>query len=373
VIRHTHRAVSTVRRRTHLATRTIALAAILCCLNLSCGIQGQPLPPRIQSPQQIADLSVIQQGRALVLRFTLPELATDGERLTKPLEIQIFRTVTPPGAPAKAPEALAAPSAVLGPEEIRRLTVSGKITYSSMLTPQDYSNTLGDTYAFAVRGLTRGFRNRPLEGALSKVVSVELLDVSAAPENLRAHATEKAVEISWNAVEKSLAGRNLADLSGYRVFRSGSGKPGTFAMLAETSSPSYRDSDFEFDYSYSYKVRAVFKDGTTAAVSDDSQTAEITPHDVFPPAVPQEVTAIYTAGAVEIVWTPSPEPDLAGYNVLRRESGPTEVKVNKELIRTPVFRDRTAQAGKTYFYRVTAVDFAGNESAFSAEARVETH
>jgi hypothetical protein len=351
--------------------KIIALAAAIGCLNLSCGIQGPPLPPRIERPAQITDLSITQQGRAFVLRFTLPAVATDGERLTKPLEIQIFRTVTPPGAPAAAPEAAGAPAVTLGSVDLHKPSDGGKLEYSWKLSEQDYSGTLGETYAFAARGLTHGFRNRPLEGALSEIASAVLIDVSGPPENLKVHLTEKAVELDWSPAANTLSGKPLADFSGYRVYRSESGKPASFQSLAEVSSTTASDAGFTFDHAYYYKVPALFKKGTTEAVSDDSETVDITPHDVFPPAVPRDVTAIYTAGAVEIVWTPSAEPDLAGYNVFRRESGGTETRVNKEPVRTPVFRDQAAQAGHHYFYRVTTVDLTGNESGPSAEAEVD--
>src|SRR3989449_2048020 len=75
--------------------RTIAAGCAL--LLAACASQGPPRPPRIEKPERVTDLAVVQIGRALVLSFTPPALATDGERLSKPLEIQIFRSVTPPG------------------------------------------------------------------------------------------------------------------------------------------------------------------------------------------------------------------------------------------------------------------------------------
>ena len=339
---------------------------------MACGIQSPPLPPRIERPVQITDLSVTQQGRAFVLRFTLPVNATDGERLTKPLEIQIFRTVTPSVAPRAPAQGMSAPALTLSSDDLRKLGESGKVDYFWRLSEQEYAATLGETYAFAVRGLTHGFRNRPLEGESSPTVSATLLDVSGAPFDLRARTTEKAVVLTWVPGGNLLSGKPLPDFAEYRVFRSESGTPGSFASLADTIAPTYSDADFSFDRTYHYRVQALFKAGSTEALSDHSATVEITPRDVFPPTVPRDVTAIYTAGAVEIVWTPSAEPDLAGYNVYRREAGGAESRVNKELVRTPVFRDQTVQPGHSYSYRVTAVDLTGNESAPSAEAAIET-
>lgn len=98
---------------------------------------------------------------------------------------------------------------------------------------------------------------------------------------------------------------------------------------------------------------------------------EIIPHDVFPPAVPSGLGAIYATDAVELIWAANSEPDLAGYNVYRRQDDGPAQKVNPEILRTPIFRDPSVRAGRKYFYYVTALDLANNESAPSEEVSVE--
>jgi Fibronectin type III domain len=326
----------------------------------------------VERPEQIKDLAVIQKGRTFELSFTPPALATDGERLTKPLEIEIFRSITPrAGTPAPAPET-GTPAATLKPDDVRRLTVDEKVVYAWQLPAQEFSTSQGATYAFVVRGLTYGFRHRALESLASNVASAELLDVSGPVENLRVRTTEKSLELAWSPPAQSLSGEPLSSLSGYRVYRSESGKAGSFEMREATSSTSYSDSDFVFDHSYYYKVQAEFKGDHSTAESEESPAVEVTPHDIFPPPAPSGVTAIYSAGAVEIVWSPSTAPDLAGYNVVRREESGAEIRMNKELVRTPVFRDTQVEAGRRYSYRVTAQDLAGNESPPSNPVEVET-
>ena len=70
-------------------------------------------------------------------------------------------------------------------------------------------------------------------------------------------------------------------------------------------------------------------------------------------------------------WNKNPEPDLAGYNIYRRIGSapvPGDVKINAVLVpgalAAPTYVDTVSVDG-TYFYAVTAVDTAGNESAFS--------
>lgn len=335
-------------------------------------MQGPPLPPRLERPEQVKDLAVIQKGRSFTLRFTLPELATDGERLSKRLEIEIFRTINPPGSASPAQPSTDAPWVSFEAEEVRHSTIGKQFVYTASLTAPDFKNSEGATFTFAVRGVTRAFRNRAVASELSNVVRARLLDVSGPVENLRVRVAEKALELEWSPPAQTLAGRPLANLSGYRVYRRATGVAGSFALRAETKSPAYRDGDFAFDRKYFYKVQAVFEGGHSVAESEDSAVVEITPHDTFPPAAPHDVTAIYAASAVEVVWAASTEPDFAGYNVLRRRDDGKEEQVNQELLHTPIFRDISVEAGHRYFYRVTAVDLAGNQSAASEGAEVET-
>jgi fibronectin type 3 domain-containing protein len=107
------------------------------------------------------------------------------------------------------------------------------------------------------------------------------------------------------------------------------------------------------------------------ALCDASPAVKVTPRDVFPPAPPQGLSSIYSAGAVELVWTANTEADLAGYNVYRLENQSAQ-RVNKGLVRTPIFRDTTAPPGENLVYYVTAVDLSGNESKASKKEEVET-
>jgi hypothetical protein len=349
-----------------------SLAAGLACVVLGCGVQGQPRPPRIERPVQIKDLAVIQRGRALVFSFTLPQMATDGERLTKPMEIEIFRSVTPKGSGGPGTSSGGAPWVVLSPQDRRPITKENKVVYTSPILDQEYKTLQGQSVIFTVRGVTHGFLNRALEGEDSNAARVTLLTVSGAVTNLSARATEKAVVLEWSPSVQNPQGETAPAPSGYRVFRSPTGAAGSYLAQGEVQAPPFRDTQFLFDRTYYYMVRALSGNGHSVAESDDSEAVKITPHDVFPPASPKNLTAVYAAGAVQIVWTASTEADFAGYNVLRSEAGGNPERVNKELLATPIFRDATAQPNRHYLYQVTAVDPKGNESTPSAAVEVET-
>jgi fibronectin type 3 domain-containing protein len=96
----------------------------------------------------------------------------------------------------------------------------------------------------------------------------------------------------------------------------------------------------------------------------------VTPLDTFPPAVPQGLVAALLPGAapgsavVDLSWSINLETDLAGYHVYRSEQEGTKGQlVTPDLLPTPAVRDTSVEPGHRYWYTVTAVDRAGNESA----------
>jgi hypothetical protein len=247
-----------------------------------------------------------------------------------------------------------------------------KVIYPARLSEDEFKNWQAEDSLIALRTLTRGFRRRPVESEISNLVRLRLLDVSGPVRHMESKTTETAIELGWWPPAKTLDGLEVKSLAGYRVYRSLTGKPGSFQLLGESREPRYLDGDFEFGRAYSYEVRTLFKEGGTIAESEGSQPYQVIPRDVFPPARVQGLTALYTAGAVELVWTANSEKDLAGYYVYRRENGEQLKKLNKELLRTPLLRDVSVQPGHTYFYQVTAVDLSNNESQSGEEISVET-
>jgi hypothetical protein len=326
----------------------------------------------------VGDLSTTQAGPAIELRFTPPDVATDGELLTKPLEIEIFRSIastsTKPGAnpsAAQAPEMPSAPLITLKGTGLSRHAVNGKIEYRDEVAPADFSRLVGSTLTFGVRGLTRGFRGRPIESALSNTAQITLLDVPRPVQGLAVEVTESALELRWTPPEETMSGRPAGAIAGYRVYRSETGKPGSYRPVGEAREPSYGDAAFEFGHFYVYTVRVLAREDGHSAESLDSTAVEVVPRDTFPPAAPTGLTGLYTSGAVELIWNVSTEPDLAGYNIYRREEGGHAERINSELLRSPLFHDTAFAPGPHSTYWVTAVDLSGNESPASAEVEVE--
>jgi fibronectin type 3 domain-containing protein len=133
-----------------------------------------------------------------------------------------------------------------------------------------------------------------------------------------------------------------------------------------------------FDHTYVYLVRSVIQVEGNELESSDSMPVTVTPRDLFPPAAPQGLVAALLPGPapgtalVDLSWSISLETDLAGYHVYRSEQEGTRGQlVTPDLLPTPAVRDTSVEPGHRYWYTVTAVDRAGNESPPCAPAAVE--
>jgi hypothetical protein len=194
---------------------------------------------------------------------------------------------------------------------------------------------------------------------------------------MAAKLTASGVELTWNPV--ALPQENPGLRYAYRVYRHDV-ETGQDVIAGEVpvgdSNPVLGDTNFQWEKTYEYRVTVVTfaqqANGTVQVEGDDTAPARVVAHDVFPPAVPSGLQAAYSGPgqkpSVDLVWQPDTEPDLAGYNVYRREHNSEPVKKNTELVKTPAFRDLEVLPGHEYSYSVTAVDVRGNESARSTEA-----
>jgi hypothetical protein len=94
--------------------------------------------------------------------------------------------------------------------------------------------------------------------------------------------------------------------------------------------------------------------------------------DAEPPARPSGLSGAASGWQVNLAWTPNAESDLAGYHLYRAaESAGSYTRLNGQLLPAPGYSDSVPAAG-TYYYVVTAVDRAGNESLPSEELEVTT-
>jgi hypothetical protein len=377
----------------HLTRRPAPIFAIflfsIFLIAGGCGAPGEPVPPAAPVPAAIKDLAARQAGDGVQLAFTLPTNSVTGDRLSEPPAVEVLRGAVKPDGSADAKSfrvVYTIPNALV--ENYR--AADGRIIFTDPIAPEETKAHPGGTVSYMVR--TRASQKRA--SADSNVVSLRLFPVAAPVASVQARVTESAIELSWTGPSGTAAGEPINKITSYRIYRLEiqpsttapgqtkefpQGKPEfNAALLASSESETFRDTSFVFDHTYVYIVRSVIQVEGNELESSDSQPVTVTPRDTFPPATPQGLVAAVLPGSapgtfvVDLSWSINLETDLAGYHVYRSEQEGTRGQlVTPDLLPTPAVRDTSVESGRRYWYTVTAVDRAGNESPPSGPVIVE--
>jgi fibronectin type 3 domain-containing protein len=375
----------------HIRKRLAALLSIFLFLfsifPSACGAPGEPTPPAPVVPVAVADLTARQDGDGVQLSFTLPSSAVGGAKLASPPAVEVLRgALQTAGSPDYKTFRVVdtIPGAL-----VDNYRSDGHVRFTDPIAPEETKAHAGGTVAYLVR--TRASQKRA--SADSNVVSVRVFPVPERIASIEARVTESAVELSWPVPVHTSAGAPLSAVTGYRIYRTESSPSAASSStqelprkksdspalpLASSETNSYNDTSFNFDQTYVYAVRSVIQVEGNELESSESQPVTVTPRDTFPPAAPQGLVAALLPGAtpgslvVDLSWSISLETDLAGYRVYRSEQEGTRGQaLNPELLPTPAIRDTSVESGHRYWYSVTAVDRAGNESAGSVSVAIE--
>ena len=335
-----------------------------CCANI-----GPPEPPSLELPKPPSDLRAVRKGDKVTLTWTIPTLTTDRQILRSFGPTRICR-----GRQAELTKCTPVGEAVLekalkkSPEQ--KISVAYVDVWDSATEEDDPSSFL----TYAVEVLNAGRRS----AGLSNQVRVSPARTLSPPKDLNACVTSQGVVLAWTNNARQSAPPAVRYL--YRVYRrrEGDQQKTLVGELPAGSEPrlSLTDASIEWQKTYEYHaepVTLVTQEGKpeVQVEGDDSPEVKVFANDVFPPAVPAELQAVFSGTGqppfIDLVWAPDNDIDLEGYTVYRREEGGESVKLNTELVRTPAYRDRNIAAGKRYLYSVSAVDVRGNESARSEE------
>jgi hypothetical protein len=358
---------------------------------VACGKRGDPHPPVPIIPKATSDLVVAQRGSKVLLSWSFPSLTTAGKNLTNARRVVVYRATEPlpvvqPPEPdiSTTPPPIAAFAKVppLTPAQFVKLrskvdsiegaslpaaSVGARLTFED--TPQ-FHTTDGRPVRLTYAVVTE---SESSAGDLSNLASIVPLDVPVPPSNLAAVPKPQGVVLTWEAPKTAVTAKTKPFVSGYNVYRLPKGEAATDLTKPVNTSPvsatTYTDAPPYGEFTYF--VTAIAASGTPSIESEPSPSVTVKFKDMTPPPAPKNVSLLIETGAVRLVWDPVTVPDLAGYQVYRREGVGheneikeilTDVPLQKDLITTPYFVDSKLGIGIAYRYAVTAIDSSGNES-----------
>ena len=214
-------------------------------------------------------------------------------------------------------------------------------------TSTSYVNTgaaVGTTYYYKVRAV-----NSAGTSAYSNIVSGRAkAAIPAAPRVTIGNSSASGKpQLTWAAVDGAAK---------YEIYRSTQQSTG-FTLLGTTTSTSYVNTGAAVGKTYYYKVRALNVDGAAGAYSSTVSGAA----KAVAPAAPTVTMTYSDGGKPKLTW--SAVSGATSYRVYRSESRGTGYSLLGTTTSTS-YVNTGAAVGKTYYYRVKAVNSAGT-SAYS--------
>jgi len=267
--------------------------------------------------------------------------------------------------------------------------------YSDIL-PADWMRDSTASITYAIESLNTNHRS----AGLSNQVRVPSAITEPPPKDFAANLTDEGVVLTWSGPFLSIPGGDSTAHYYYRVYRTNVDRTNKDTQQSSFVGEIFQgtqdkmrlvDHNFVWEKTYEYSINVTTRIAsgpphaclgesnrlpacrdTVDIEGEDSAPTTVVAHDVFPPAVPTGLQAVFSGAGqkpfIDLTWNADTNNDLAGYNVYRHEGAGAPTKISTDLVKAPAFRDANVASGQTYYYSVAAVDARGNESARSEEA-----
>lgn len=339
-----------------------------------CGTPGAPSYPSLNLARPVEDLTASRRGNKVDLEWTLPHKNTDRTNIKRSPTTLICRH---PGTALMATcdqVAEVAPPTPKAPQKEKGQPPPGdvRIHYVDTLPAALGEQNPAGFVMYAVEEVNSHGRS----GGLSNQVAIPIVPTIAAPDKVTASISADGVRVAWSGPAPPEAPRGVTYF--YRIMRRPVGAPAYIVLddVVPSANGSYLDKTFGWEQKYEYRITTlsqVHAEGMNTGVEgEDSPSADIFTRDIYPPAQPAGLQAVYSSVGqkpfMDLTWAPNMESDLAGYNIYRWTEGQQPKKLNAQPVLTASYRDETVEPGKTYTYAVSAVDLRGNESPRSTPA-----
>jgi len=398
-----------------VAHKGVAVVAA-CLLWGACGKKGPPLPPLVRVPVAPGELKAERRGNVVDIALVVPSQNTDGSRPANMERIDLYALSSPSSpspeevlkrgtrvgslsikAPRDPDDTVSAgdPISDVAPLEGPGLDQGVRAQLRETLTraaPREVDAATPDAATAEQPRRTRvyvavGLTPKGRRGAISQPSAIALSPAPKPPTDPVVSYDAAGVRLAWTpppveAPAETPADQRLgASRLVYHVYELGSSdadvtpSPGTPDAASRTggptetrltgeplSSPPFVDKRLDWGKERCYAVRSVQSFEGLVVEGEATPPACVTPFDTFAPGRPTGLTAVASGGVISLIWNPSPEPDLAGYHVLRGGAGATELtRLTPSPITETTYSD-PVQAGPRFVYAVQAVDTEGNVS-----------
>lgn len=334
------------------------------------------MPPSLNLPAPVTDLSATRTGEHVRLTWTMPTKNTDKLLIKDKVQVRVCRKQT------DASECT--PAGSLERDAGASVDVSQEL-------PEQLATGMPRSLIYYVELLNKNGRS----AGLSNAAVVPAGEAPSAVHGLDAQIQKVGVVLHWNA---ALDGPETTTIRLQRKLLTTS-TPATAEPaknpLATPPEPEQQnlivevkdraqvgaiDKNITFGHIYEYRAQRVLcvqVGGKTMELDGPlSEPVRVEAKDVFPPAAPKGLAAVAVVAAnsapagVDLDWEPNTETDLAGYIVYRREKGGDWERISPTVpLVGPGYHDARVETGHSYEYSVTAVDQNGHESLHSDSAQ----
>jgi fibronectin type 3 domain-containing protein len=345
--------------KTRVSWLFTACLLLVLTVSAACGRKTPPLIPDSPRPEVIKDIRVATRDSIAFLSWPLPARNVEGKSITS-ADIQRFLVYRSEGGLDRKKTRYTLHA------EIDMANPAPAVVRNGMVFWIDRNLKYGQTYGYRVRAVSV----RGGVSAWSDEARVAPLLSLAVPKGFTAQANDGFVQLSWEPVTTRMDGSRYDGYVGYNLYRGT--ETGQYEETPLNKEPliknSYKDTAVANGKMYFYMIRSVDSPALPWKEGLDSQEVSATPRDLTPPAEPTGLTVVPGVGRVFLLWSENKERDLAGYHVYRStRSGKGYERLTDKILTSTTFSDETVKPGTLYYYKITAVDQAGNESTGSED------
>lgn len=192
------------------------------------------------------------------------------------------------------------------------------------------------------------FCTEVIKASCATILTVDVIPPKVNSAYLQDAGDGSSLICNWSSVDEW-------DLAGYRVLWGE--EMGEYTDSVTVDDTSYTISNLTDGTNYYVGIASVDEDDNKSFVLEVSGT----PYAI--PLSPKNIVDHPKKDKVVFTWAPNEEADLEGYNIYRSPSmDGTYEKLNTSLLNDTTFVDETVAGDGYSFYKITAVDYDGNES-----------